>query len=417
MSYVGAKPYPIRDGGTGQIVAPSNGQLLIGNGGAFSVASLTAGSGILISPGPGSVTIASTVAPPVLTPVSLARLTSVQNNVTGDGTDYTPIIFDTADTNVGSAYNAATGVFTVPATQAYVFSFGLSVQQIANTHTLCRFKIESSAGDVAYGFYGNPYPIAYGGQINLSQTVVMYLTASTTVQVSLQVSNGAKTVDVFGDASGNYDSWFAAYLLAGNNGSTSTLDSLIDGSGNAVTPNGGAITFVDGTAVSSLTGSANHITFDVYNRTYHSIQIGNSAGSLANLSTGTSGQVLVSQGASADPLWVTLGSVVIWISVAGTSQPMITQRGYVNQNAGLTTFTLPASANFGDIIEIAGVGAGGWTIAQNAGQSMVVGSLTSTVGVGGSVSSTAATDTIRFLCVTANTTFKALDWAGNLTVV
>jgi hypothetical protein len=33
MSYVGAKPYPVRDGGTGQTTAPTNGQVLIGNSG------------------------------------------------------------------------------------------------------------------------------------------------------------------------------------------------------------------------------------------------------------------------------------------------------------------------------------------------------------------------------------------------
>jgi hypothetical protein len=53
----------ISRGGTGISTAPSNGQLLIGNSGSYSVASLTAGSGISIVGGAGSITIAATVPP------------------------------------------------------------------------------------------------------------------------------------------------------------------------------------------------------------------------------------------------------------------------------------------------------------------------------------------------------------------
>lgn len=418
MSYVGAKPYPVRDGGTGQTTVPADGQLLIGDAAAkkFDVASLTAGSGISITPGPGSLTIASTVAPPVLTPVALARLTSTQSNVTGDGTNFSPIIYNTADGNVGLAYDTATGLFTAPSTQIYVFSFGIQVDGITSSHTEMAYRLQSSSGKIAYGFFGNPYVSSYNNSLRLSQTCVMALSASETVQVSLVVYNGTKTIDVYGDASGNYDTWLAAYLLAGNNGGTSQVDAVVDGSGNTVVPTGGLITLVDGNSVKSLSGSASHITFDVKGTTNHAIQIGNASGSLTNLSTGVSGQVLISQGSGANPQWQSLGSIVSWVSVAGTSQAMVPQIGYVNQNAGLTTFTLPAASNFGDIIEIAGVGSGGWTIVQNLGQSIIVGALTSTITTG-SVSSTAATDTIRLLCIVANTTFKALSWAGNLTVV
>jgi hypothetical protein len=419
MSYVGEKPYPIRDGGTGQSSLPTNGQLLIGNNNNFDLANLTAGSGINITNGTGSITIASTVSPPVLTPVFLARLTSTQSSVTGDGTDYTPIIFDAVDGNVGLAYDNTTGLFTAPTTQIYVFSFGIQIVNLDPTHTECSFKIESSNGANAFGFYGNPYVVNYAGYLMLSQTVIMALGAGDTTQVSLQISNGTKTIDVYGDNSGSYYTWFAGYLLAGNNGGMSTLDAVVDGSGNTVVPTGGLITLVNGTSVSSLTHSSSHITLDVKGSTQYVLQVGNASGSLNNLAAGVglSNQVLTSQGAGSEPQWTTLGSVVVWVAVAAASQTMVAQHGYVNNNAGLTTFTLPATANFGDIIEIAGVGAGGWKIAQNAGQSIVVGSLTSTVGAGGSVSSTMATDTIRLLCTTANTTFKALSWAGNLTVV
>jgi hypothetical protein len=52
----------VANGGTGLSSTPSNGQLDIGNGSGFTRAALTAGTGISISNGSGSITITSTVA-------------------------------------------------------------------------------------------------------------------------------------------------------------------------------------------------------------------------------------------------------------------------------------------------------------------------------------------------------------------
>lgn len=49
----------IAQGGTGLTGTPTNGQLLIGNGTGFTLASLTAGSNITITPGAGTITIAA----------------------------------------------------------------------------------------------------------------------------------------------------------------------------------------------------------------------------------------------------------------------------------------------------------------------------------------------------------------------
>ena len=50
-------PVPVGSGGTGLTSTPTNGQLLIGNGTGYTVASLTAGSGITITNAAGSITI------------------------------------------------------------------------------------------------------------------------------------------------------------------------------------------------------------------------------------------------------------------------------------------------------------------------------------------------------------------------
>ncbi len=96
---------------------------------------------------------------------------------------------------------------------------------------------------------------------------------------------------------------------------------------------------------------------------------------------------------------------------------MVASTQYVADNAGLVTLTLPAVAAIGDTFRIIGKGAGGWSMAQAAGQTSHVGNQATTAGVGGSVSSTNQWDVITIICVTANTTFSVQANQGNLTIV
>jgi hypothetical protein len=52
-----ANPLPASSGGTGLTSTPTNGQLMIGNGSGFTLATLTAGSGITVTNAAGSITI------------------------------------------------------------------------------------------------------------------------------------------------------------------------------------------------------------------------------------------------------------------------------------------------------------------------------------------------------------------------
>lgn len=104
-------------------------------------------------------------------------------------------------------------------------------------------------------------------------------------------------------------------------------------------------------------------------------------------------------------------------NVTGTSSGMAVNSLNIANNAALVTLTLPATAAIGDIIEVRGSGAGGWKIAQNAGQIIHVGSSASTAGVGGSVASTNRYDAINLTCVVANTEFVSSGVQGILTIV
>jgi len=111
------------------------------------------------------------------------------------------------------------------------------------------------------------------------------------------------------------------------------------------------------------------------------------------------------------------GGGVTWSREAGAAVAMSNNRGYINANAGLTTFTLPVTASVGDKIMIMGEGAGGWSIAQNAGQSIRFGNVSTTVGAGGSLDSTNQWDVVTIKCRVADTTWSVTSNKGVLNVL
>lgn len=134
-------------------------------------------------------------------------------------------------------------------------------------------------------------------------------------------------------------------------------------------------------------------------------------------SVGNAGEVLTSNGAGALPTFQ-VNTTFGWSVIAGAAQAMVAGNGYFANNAGTVTFTLPATAAVGDTFEVAGMNnATGWSIAQNAGQTIHIGTLDTTTGVGGSLASTATYDWIKIVCNVANTDFVAHAKQGNITVV
>ena len=63
--------------------------------------------------------------------------------------------------------------------------------------------------------------------------------------------------------------------------------------------------------------------------------------------------------------------LVGWVPTNGTAVQAQIDHGYLLTNSKLVTVTLPASASVGDIVRVSGSGAGGWQVAQNAGQSIL----------------------------------------------
>jgi hypothetical protein len=110
------------------------------------------------------------------------------------------------------------------------------------------------------------------------------------------------------------------------------------------------------------------------------------------------------------------GTGMKWQGTVGslTAEP---NDGWIIQGgAPPVIITLPTVAYPGDVVSISGRGAN-WRLGQNAGQSVNFGALTTTGGVGGSISSTLATDQIEVICQVANTGWAVRNNLGTLTVV
>ena len=133
--------------------------------------------------------------------------------------------------------------------------------------------------------------------------------------------------------------------------------------------------------------------------------IGSSAGApaAANLTAGTG--VSISNGSNS----ITInagGGGMSWTTTAGTTQAAAVNNGYVSGNAAQTTFTLPATAAVGDHVALEGLGAGGWILTANTGQTIKIG--TSTTSSAGTLTSAAGSDNVYVICIVQNTTWRVI---------
>jgi hypothetical protein len=292
-----------------------------------------------------------------------------------DGTKYswTTATYPTTTTANRLLYSSATNTVTDLAT--------------ANSATL----VTSSTGVPAFtGSLTN-------GQLVIGSTGATPVVGSITGAGSITVTPGAGTIQISSSAGGVVNAGTANELA------------YYATSGSAVS---GLATANSATLVTSSAG----VPAWTSSMTNGQLLIGSTGATpVVGTITGTSG-ISVAVGAGTITLSGT-GSGIGWNEITGASQTMAPDQGYVTNNAGLVTLTLPAVAAFGTVINIVGKGAGGWRIAQGAGQQIQVGSTASTVGAGGYVESTNQYDSIELLCTTANTTWTCLGGPqGNITI-
>jgi hypothetical protein len=109
---------------------------------------------------------------------------------------------------------------------------------------------------------------------------------------------------------------------------------------------------------------------------------------------------------------------VFWNDEVGTNTLMQANNGYIaDVGAVQCVFTLPVTANVGDIVAVAGLSQGGWLIKQNSGQVVHFGYHDTTTGTSGSLNSTFRYDYIELLCVKQNTQFLVKSAIGNINII
>ena len=111
-----------------------------------------------------------------------------------------------------------------------------------------------------------------------------------------------------------------------------------------------------------------------------------------------------------------LSGAFIWNEVTGPTA-MLVNNGYIANNSSLVVLTLPVTATQGNIVRVAGKGAGGWQVAQNSGQTIHFISSNTTTGAGGSISSQEIFDAVEILCTANDTNWTILTANGNITIV
>jgi hypothetical protein len=98
---------------------------------------------------------------------------------------------------------------------------------------------------------------------------------------------------------------------------------------------------------------------------------------------------------------------------------MVAGNGYFSNDSGADlTFNLPSAASVGTVLEITNLQAArNFTIAQASGQSIQFGSISTTVGAGGSITSNSIGDSLRMVCTVANNKWQVLSCQGSLDYV
>lgn len=93
---------------------------------------------------------------------------------------------------------------------------------------------------------------------------------------------------------------------------------------------------------------------------------------------------------------------------------MIANNGYFVDSAGPVTMTLPPNFAEGDIIIVAGINTGLWTVKTTAPQTILIGQQGAT-SAGGTLVATNGHDSVDLIGCVANTTLTANNIEGNLT--
>ena len=166
---------PVANGGTGLATTPTNGQIDIGNGTGFTRAALTAGTGVSVTNGAGSITLANTGVTALTTSSGLSTNTSATGAVSVTNTGVTSIVAGT-----GITISGATGAVTVNS------SVGVSS---VNGQTGAVVTTDAGGiGSIGLVWYAGNTNFSYSSTISGSDLRCNYTTGASGQQAGVNVS-------------------------------------------------------------------------------------------------------------------------------------------------------------------------------------------------------------------------------------
>jgi len=274
--------------------------------------------------------------------------------------------------------------------------------------------VTSNATPLASGSITNQYGIACDTPTGTAtHTYTAYFGSSNTAKVGLGTSTPNQTLSIVGSIS------CMPTAVSGTAYTALSTDSVIDISST------GAFTLTLPAPSSSNVGQI-YVVKDVSGNAFtNNITIQSASG---NIDGNSSIVIAVNYGYiklyndgthyfSAGEALVPITSSVAWIP-ALSSTTMTSTTGYYVTGAGSITLTLPATSVTGSLIQVTStsLNTSGFVIAQGPLQSIQFGKISTTVGSGGSLASSAIGDSLSLLCTVANTTWQVVNSIGNLLV-
>ena len=355
-------------GTTGGALGPSNSFTLLGGTvAAGTVPVAIAGSGTTLKT---NVQISQALAATDVTKIGLANFNSTNFTVDANGfvslaATAAPILSITGNTGGPEIPNPVNGTFNIVGTGS------ITVAGSANTETVQLTGL--TANSVLYGL----------------GTATIGLVASGTTGQVLQTNTGA-----------------APTYSTATYPSTTTINQILFSSAtNTVT---GLATANNGVLTTGTTG----IPVITALASNGQIIIGSGSGApiAATLTPGTG--VTITNAANSITISATGGSFA-WVDATSATQAISIQTGFVTDHSATVVYTLPATAALGDQFRIVGK-LGLATITPNAGQQLLIGSASGTVGVTGTAVSQNVGDCIWFVAITAgsSTVWRAESMIG-----
>lgn len=132
-----------------------------------------------------------------LQPCFLAYVNPAVTNVTGDGTTYT-ILYNNEVFDQSSSFDTTTGTFTAPITGKYTFHAVYEVTQTAAANQNSIFDLVTSNRGYELSVLNPSVATSALGFLSAGASVIADMDAADTATTTLQITGGAKVVDVTG---------------------------------------------------------------------------------------------------------------------------------------------------------------------------------------------------------------------------